>query len=530
MVKELRLNSRMSLGIDFVEKKLNFFARNIILSLFVICSIAIFLRLYYFPYGITISLDALGYFWYAIDTSILGHLPTNFRFPNTGWPIFLSIFFSIFHSNNFLDYMTLQRLVTVSISVLTIIPVYLLCNRFFNKSYSLIGASLFAFEPRIIQNSFLGLTEPFYIILTTTALFLFLSTNKKIVYSSFGITAFCAIIRYEGMLLFFVISIMFFVRYKKERKVILKYLIAACIFVLILLPVAYIRIQTTGSDGLTSNIAGGVSSRLGVTSNDDRVLFLHVIRGLENLFRYLGWVMIPFFVFFVPSGAILIFKNRNYSNITIILSIITLSIPAFYAYSREIQETRYLYVLYPLFCALSIFTVKIFSDRFRYRNIILILIMIGVLFSSLVFLDLKNIDYEHEKEAFNIDRYVSNMTKVINVYQPESKYLQMTNIVNLQHFPVLSTSIPPGVKILPIDGFNSLKDYIKFGRIYGLTHLVVDEAASRPSFLKDAFYNEDKYPYLTKIFDSLDYGYKYHVKIYKIEYDKFDSITHDNLK
>jgi hypothetical protein len=58
----------------------------------------------------------------------------------------------------------------------------------------------------------------------------------------------------------------------------------------------------------------------------------------------------------------------------------------------------------------------------------------------------------------------------------------------------------------------------------GLTHLVIDDAETRPDFLKNVFYNEEKYPYLIKVFDSKDYGYKYAVKIFRIDYEKFDSI------
>ena len=516
-------------NIDFLEKKLEFFSRNTILSLCIIGGISIFFRLYYFPYRLPLSQDALQYFWYAIDTSILWHLPTNYGYTNTGWSIFLSIFFSILHSNNPMDYFTLQRSVGTAISVLTIIPVYLLCNRFFEKSLALVGTSLFAFDPRIIENSVSGLTEPLYIFLVASALFLFLSMNKKIVFTSFAVAALCALVRYEGILLFFVISILFFVRFRKERKVIIKYVIAASIFVLILLPMAYIRIQTFGSDGLTSNVIGGATYGIRNTANDNNraiALFLYVITGLENLAKYLGWIMVPFFGFFVPMGVLLILKKRDFNSVMIILPIIIMSLPALYAYSRLVQETRYLYVLYPLFCVLSIYTVKFLSDRFKKRNIFLIFLVGGVLLSSWIFLDFKGIDIKHEEEALRIAQYVAKTTKVINEYYPEGKYLISTNILNSQKFPVLSTSIQHGTKILPIYGFNSLEEYIKYGRDNGLTYLVLDNAKRNPDYLNDVFNNEKKYPYLVKVFDSLEHGYRYHLKIYRIDYDKFDLTIH----
>ena len=62
-----------------VEKRLEFFANNAVISLLILCSVGLFLRLYYFPYGVPLILDALtAHFFYATDVSILGHLPSNY--------------------------------------------------------------------------------------------------------------------------------------------------------------------------------------------------------------------------------------------------------------------------------------------------------------------------------------------------------------------------------------------------------------------------------------------------------------------
>jgi hypothetical protein len=46
--------------------------------------------------------------------------------------------------------------------------------------------------------------------------------------------------------------------------------------------------------------------------------------------------------------------------------------------------------------------------------------------------------------------------------------------------------------------------------------------------LKDVFKNEEKFPYLTKIYDSSEHSYEYHLKIFRIDYKKFQSITQFN--
>ena len=199
-----------------------------------------------------------------------------------------------------------------------------------------------------------------------------------------------------------------------------------------------------------------------------------------------------------------------------IISIILLSIPALYAYSRGIQESRYLYVLYPIFSVLAIFAIKLYQKKIR--NIVMIVI-IATIVSSLVFLAIKSTDYEHEREAYEIAKHVTNTTKVINQYYPESRYIRVTAMA--EHFPVLSKDVSFGPRVLAVN-FNSLQEFVEQNRSNGLDHIVVDDRPYRQSFLKDVFNNDEKYPFLIKEFDSKDFGFNYRLKIYKIDYDKFD--------
>ena len=69
-----------------------------------------------------------------------------------------------------------------------------------------------------------------------------------------------------------------------------------------------------------------------------------------------------------------------------------------------------------------------------------------------------------------------------------------------------------------------MNEFIDYAKNEGLTHIVADENEKRPQFLKDVFKNEEKFPYLTKIYDSIEQGYDYHLKIFRINYEKFESI------
>tara|TARA_B100000378_G_scaffold154504_1_gene124639 strand:- start:784 stop:2349 length:1566 start_codon:yes stop_codon:yes gene_type:complete len=516
---------------NLIEEGSNVFSKNVIICLGIIALAGFLIRFFYFPEGLPITHDGSGYFWYANDLSISGTFPDSYplNFPNNGWSTFLSVFFYFFNSDNFLDYMNLQRSLSIMISVLTVIPVYLLCSRFFDKRYSIIGAALFVFEPLIIQNSLYGITESLYLFIGITSLFLFLSNNIKAVYISFGVAALFTLVRYEGLLLLLPLSIMFFVRFKKEKKVVLKYGFCVLIFVLIASPMAYIRFENTGQDGIISHVIA-VPVYYQTTSEkgeQDQVItfFNFFITGLLNLSKYLGWITIPFFIFFIPYGVFAIFKNRDYKTNTIALTSIILLLPAVYAYTRDFQDPRYLFVLFPIFTILSIYTIKKLESKLKKQNIFCVLLIGGILGSSLVFLNYQMEDYEHQREAFEIAKEVTERTSVINhSYHidfdvPESKYYRAANLLSLQTFPILSAEIPDRIEFVELVGHDSLEGYIEFGKKLGLTYLVIDDSARQPSFLQDVFVHEEKYPYLLKEFDSRDSGYQYHVKIFRIDYE-----------
>jgi len=150
-----------------------------------IFSLALVVRFYFFPFEVPLTADALYYFWYSSDIFQIGGLPKDWSPANNGWPIFVSFFFTIFDSKDVLTLMQIQKSLSVVISVLIMIPVYFLCKKFVVRKFAIIGASLVVFDPRLMINSFLGITDPLYLLLITTSLTLFIYSNKKLVYVSF---------------------------------------------------------------------------------------------------------------------------------------------------------------------------------------------------------------------------------------------------------------------------------------------------------------------------------------------------------
>ena len=474
---------------------------------------ALGIRLYFFPYDVPLFSDATGYFWYAIDMSILNQLPPGHSLANNGWPSFLSIIFQLMDSDNFLDYHNVQRFVGTIFSVATIIPVYVLCSRYFKKSYSLLGATLFIVDPRLIQNSFLGTPESIYIFLMATLLCLFLSDNFKKIYLAFGIAALLALARYEGLLMIIPLSAVFFVRYRKQKKDLIKYAICISIFILILTSMAYLRNETMGQDGFVSHIsAGPVYYQASIQENDSTLTdFLYL--GSINLIKYLGWAQIPSFIIFIPLGVLFLFRSLDYKKITIILSILIMLIPAFYGYSRGFQELKYLYVLYPIFCILACFTFKIFLEKFHRKNLIFCMIIVGLILSSLVFVDWKSMDNEHQREAFQIMSEISDKNMKINTDfgkdGNELIFLHWTRLQNVESFPTLKNSLPeivikyasmPGglesrsIEMRDINEYggwenridiNNFEDYLTLLKKQKITHLILDGEHNTPLFTNE---------------------------------------------
>jgi len=216
----------------------------------------------------------------------------------------------------------------------------------------------------------------------------------------------------------------------------------------------------------------------------------------------------------------------------------------FYASSRGIVEPRYLLTLFPIFSLIAIYTVKEITKKFNKDKLISIIFVIAILLSSIVYLDYNKNDYEYELDAYHVGLEVSKRTSGINDYYPEIKYVhnKIDVISNLGTFPILSSEIENKIKLIrtndraacaKVDAietgcrqfdYPSLNEFIDVGKKEGLTHIIADENENRLQFLKDVFKNEEKFPYLTKIYDSSEHGYDYHLKIFRINYEKFDSV------
>ena len=556
--------------------------KNPAICLILIGVIGLAIRIYSYPYDLPVYQDISDYFWYAIDMSILDEFPQmvsnqqlavppypGYSFPNNGWPVFLSLFFSAVNLENIQAYMDLQRWLTIAISISTIIPLYFLCTKFFGKYFSLLGTALYAFQPRIIENSILGGNEPLFLFLGVCTLTLFLSKNINMIYGSFVVAGLFSLVRYEGLLIFIPMTIIFFYRFKFSKTSIAKYAIMVGLFLLIILPMAHIRTETLGYDGLFSNIIAGskyVSSsvsgdevfwsnlEMDQTSKEQKI-FYFIQNGVQNTVTNLGKILVPTFSFLAPIGIFFLFRKLDYKKITLIITLVVFLMPAFYAYMRDVSELKYLLILFPIFSIVSMFALKRILVKFNESSKIFVVFLVSILIFSASYLVYFSPDLEHEQEALAIAIIIKDTTKKINTYYPEGVYfVHAIKFTDLEEFPVLSTDVPSTNKQVSIfdwieyiernlGGYDkslilagdikeidSVEDYIIFGKEVGLTHLVIDGKSAQPNVLNDIFYNEKNYPYLLKQFDSMEHGFKYHMKIYKIDFHLFEKYLENDFR
>jgi len=528
-----------------IEEKNNFINIENITILISLIVIGIIIRFIVFPFDLPIYQDGEVYFWYANDMSITGNFPESkeFSFPNNLWPIVLAGFFGLFSSNNFIDYMTLQRIVTIGLSVATTIPIFFLCRHFVENKYAIIGSTLFLFEPRLIHSSMNGLTEPLFLLLGTISLVLFLNNRMIFIYSSFIVLALFVLTRYEGFVLLIPLSIMFIWRFRKKKKNLIHLLFCVTLFFIIVFSVDEIRHQSIDEPPkivhhfenalihyespkkIVDEVCDDVNDELCVEyQSSENLLFSVLSNAIINLIKYYGWLTIPLFFIFIPYGIYKIFSKRNFKKNTMIIYAAFMLLPAFYAFSRDFEDLRYFFFQIPFLCILGAMSIEFLGTKIKKQKLLISIIIPVIIFSSLLFFyDQMSIDYDYEREYFEISKKLNLEMKVINDIHPVDNYIRSAKISSLNEFPVLRDSFElKSLEVIKIQGFDSLEKLLEYGKENNLEYLIVDQDGDGVSYMEKIFNNENSFPFLIKTYDSIDSGFKYHVKFFKIDYSLFD--------
>ena len=539
---------------------MNLTTKKIIVLLIVVVVISLGLKLYHIDFSLPYNTDNLGFILRGFS-----HLNGDFsQTPDKGlgWSLFLFPFFHLVESDNLLDYSNLVRIISLAVSSVSIPMMYILSRRFFKRKYSLVAACLFAFEPHLNYYSGIGLAEPLYILAIIGTFYFVTSNHAKMIIPALMLSSVIWWTRINGFVILLLTTIIFFIIHKREPKTIGFYLLGLTFFFLILSPMLIQRDSQFGDplyfwynekifldnyDELVSDNIENDGSALGYIEKNGIYSFTErfIFQGLENTFEILFKLLLPYLIILIPFGILFSLRafdqkqNLIWANWIFILgTIITLIVVI-----STVPERRFLLLLYPFLIIFSVIPIQrlveygfsTFAFTQKQKNISLFSILVLVLVLSIVFTvnqyEQPNVIFENEK--LQVAQYmVENLNGVVlDGNGPAFEYVSYV-LVNEPHGNfkeksindpnMHSSKINPNFKrsyiyaesienLLTIDNTKNLQ-YIISNENEGFFHKYVD----------DIYSNEEKYPYLIKIFDSTEQEMKFvKLKIFEIDYEKF---------
>ena len=548
-----------------METTLQLSRSKIIFFLVIIIGISLGLKLYSTDFSLPVNSDNLLFALHAI-----AH--TNGDFSQTtyvgiGWSLFVSPFFSLIDSDNFIDYSNTIRVISLALATCAIPVMYLVCRKFFDYKYSLVGASLFAFEPHLNYNAGAAFTEPLFIITILSSFYFILSKNTIYIIPSLILAGVIFWIRPNGFIIFLIITIIYFITLRGQKHYFRNYALGLTLFLIVISPMLLQKYDQFGDPfysyyserifaGSYEQLLGENTGKLNPTAIDyikneglSSLLENYVLQGLLNMLMLLPKISLPFLIILIPFGILFSFRafdqDRNYIKANWIF--ILLSIASMLIVIAVIPEKRFLYFLLPFLIIFSVIPIQrvveyglsTFSFTKRQKNIFLIIIIFVVLILSsyfAVFLYGKpDLVFENEKKDFAKFAINNLHGKVLREFGPATDYVAYQIITNppeqFKQYKIGSEwaeyqeldKNEKGIESISIYG-KSLAELVKNGKEFELEYIIAKKEKNFYPFLSDLYSNEENYPYMIKIFDSNEFAYKkLKVKVFEIDYEKLNN-------
>ena len=539
-------------------KKLSLTKKNVALILILITVISLGLKLYTIDFSVSPVEDTYGYVLRALahNTGDFSEHPRK----TLGWSIAISPFYNLFDSNSFLDYVNTARFLSIAISLISITAMYFLARKFFDQKYSLCAASFLAFEPHLNYNSGHGLSEPLYILIFIISFYFIINKNSNYSYLSFFSVALLWWVRWSGVIMLIVISIIFFWKHKKNRKYLAKYFACIGIFLLVSSPMLLQRNDDFGDPLFFSQSTALFTGDYGAILAENTVnldygpfdyieehgitefLYNFFLLGISNLITVIFKMSFPFLIVFLPFGILFSFRafDQEKKSIRSIWILLLITLSSFILYFAVVPEKRLIYHIFPFIIILCVIplqrVVKYGLTTFwfskKQKNYFLVGIMAVIIILSFTYTTrYDTVDPILDYERIEYGRYLNNNLdgKILDAgYTLQGlKYVKLDDSSGA--FKNYKTNM--GVDSLTENKLHevviygkSLDDFLNNAQEYDLKYLSINSKAVFETwypYLEDVYHNEDDYPFLTKIYDSKDMEYvEFHVKAFEIEYEK----------
>jgi len=535
--------------------------KQIIFSLILISLISLGFKLSVVDFSIPVNSDNLDYALNAIAHTDGDFSQSSHR--GMGWSLFTSIFFGFINSENFLDYSNTIRILSMVVGISSIPMMYLIGRKFFDQRYSLVVASLFAFEPHLNYNSTLGMATPILILAVIVAFYFILNQNTRFVIISLIMAGIVYWIRINGFWVFVVISIIYFLTQKKSRKFLANYGIAIAVFLLVISPVLIERNEEFGDPFYSvykdTIFAGSYELMMKALEDNEKISAFdyiekhgilsfvnnYILIGIYNTLAVTARLTLPYLFILIPFGILFSFRAFDQkSNFIKANWIFILSSTGFVIVIMAIiPEPRFVLYLLPFLIIFSVIPIQrvveygldTFSFSRKQKDFFLIGVLITIIIVSSILIIRYAPDSELEAEKLEFSKYALNNLHGVTLRDYEGgldyvPYLLLSestenrkinsSIIQNTYKQFEDTSGPIGTNI---------EELIADGKNYNLKYIISNET---PGFLHpftDAlYYNYEQYPYLKKIFDSSNQGFeKLKVKIFEIDYEKFNKLLNE---
>jgi 4-amino-4-deoxy-L-arabinose transferase-like glycosyltransferase len=451
----------------------------------------------------------------------------------------------------------------MAVGISSIPMMYLIGRKFFDQRYSLVVASLFAFEPHLNYNSTLGMSEPILILAVIGAFYFILNQNTRFIIISLIMAGIVYWIRINGFWVFVVISIIYFLTQKKSRKFLANYGIAIAVFLLVISPVLIERNEEFGDPFYSvykdTIFAGSYELMLKAQVDNEKISAFdyienygilsfvnnYILIGIYNTLVVTARLTLPYLFILIPFGILFSFRAFDQkSNFIKANWIFILTSMGFLIFIMAIiPEKRFVLYLLPFLMIFSVIPIQrvveygldTFSFSRKQKDFFLIGVLITIIIVSSILIIRYAPDSELEAEKLEFSKYALNNLHGVTLQDREGSldyvgYLLLSestenrkinsSIIQNTYKQFEDTNGPIGTNI---------EELIADGKNYNLKYIISNET---PGFLHpftDAlYYNYEQYPYLKKIFDSSNQGFeKLKVKVFEIDYEKFNKLLNE---
>ena len=535
--------------------------KQIIFYLILISLISLGFKLSVVDFSIPVNSDNLDYTLYAIAHTNGDFSQSSHR--GMGWSLFTSIFFGFIDSENFLDYSNTIRTLSMLVGISSIPMMYLIGRKFFDQRYSLVAASLFAFEPHLNYNSTLGLTEPILILAIIGAFYFILNQNTRFIILSLIMAGIAYWIRINGFWVFVTISIIYFATQRKSRRFLTNYGIGLAVFLLIISPVLIERNEEFGDPFYSAfkdtDFAGSYELMLKAIEDNEKIsasdyienngIFSfvnnYILVGLYNTLSATSSLTFPYLFILIPFGIWFSFRafdqkpNFVKANWIFILSSIALLIFTM----AIVADRRFVMHLLPFLIIFSVIPIQrvveyglsTFSFSRKQKDIFLIGVLVTIIILSSITIIRYAPDSELESEKLEFSKYALNNLHgtMLRDFGGSLDYVQYLLISeSTENYKINSSIIKNSDKLFRVSiapTGETIEEIVANGENYDLKYIISNEIPGYFHPITDTLYdNYEQHPYLKKIFDSDSQGFKkLKIKVFEIDYEKFNKLINE---